>query len=116
MAPAQSIQVMGKNKTTGSLDLIIIDPPSRQRGSFDAEINYSTILKRIGNLANPNADIIATLNSPRLDSNFLLTQMAEHAPQYQFVDYLPASPEFDDLYPERSLKIYHFRQQQVHGL
>jgi len=108
--PHNLFRSWGRVKQSGPYDLIIIDPPTRQRGSFDVEKNYAAILRRIRQLATPTADIIATLNSPRLGRDFLLDLMAEHAPQCQFVDYLPASPEFDDLYPDRSLKIYHFRQ------
>jgi 23S rRNA (cytosine1962-C5)-methyltransferase len=107
--PHNLFRSWGRVKQFGPYDLMIIDPPARQPGSFDAEKNYSIILKRIRQLANPNADIIATLNSPLLGRDFLMNLMAEHAPQCQFVNYLPASPEFADLYPDRSLKIYHFR-------
>jgi 23S rRNA (cytosine1962-C5)-methyltransferase len=108
--PHDLFRSWGRVKQFGPYDVVIIDPPARQPGSFEAEKNYSAVLKRINRLANPSADIIATLNSPLLGRDFLLDLMAEHAPGCQFLDYMPASPEFDDMYPERSLKIYHFRR------
>jgi 23S rRNA (cytosine1962-C5)-methyltransferase len=107
--PHNLFRSWGKIQQLGRYDLIIIDPPARQRGSFDSEKNYGTILKRIKKLAKPGAEIIATLNSPWLNRDFLPDLMNKHAPQCQFIDYLPASPDFADRYPDRALKIYHFK-------
>jgi 23S rRNA (cytosine1962-C5)-methyltransferase len=92
----------------GRYDLIIIDPPARQRGSFDSEKNYGTILKRIRKLAKPGAMVIASINSPWLDRDFLLSAMAKHSPCTRFLKYLPVSPGFEDKYPDRALKVYLF--------
>jgi len=100
----------GRIKQLGRYDTIIIDPPSRQRGSFDVEKNYPTVIKRLPKLVNPGADVIATVNSPHLGSDYLIEQFARHAPQLQLVDRLPAAAEFAEKYPERGLKIYRFRQ------
>jgi len=100
----------GRIKQLGRYDTVIIDPPTRQRGSFDVEKNYPTVIKRIPKLVNSGANVIATVNSPRLDDEYLIEQFARHAPRLQLIDYLPAAPEFIEKYPERGLKIYHFRQ------
>jgi len=93
----------------GPYDLILVDPPSRQRGSFDAERNYSTVLKRLPTLAAPRATVILTINSPYLGPDFLQNQVARYAPGFTFADTVPASPEFADRYPERALCVLRFR-------
>ncbi|MBT8146321.1 MAG: class I SAM-dependent methyltransferase, partial [Gammaproteobacteria bacterium] len=100
----------GRIQQLGRYDTIIIDPPTRQRGSFDVEKNYATVIKRLPKLVKPGANVIATVNSPRLDSEFLTDRFSNYAPDMQFLGNLPAAAEFEEKYPERGLKIYHFRQ------
>lgn len=95
----------GRIKQFGRYDLVIIDPPTRQRGSFDAEKNYATVVKRLRSLCNPGADVIACLNSPFLETQWLFDLFDRHCPQAQFVERLPISPEYQDQEPERGLKI-----------
>jgi len=106
--PHNLFRSWGRIKQYGRYETIIIDPPSRQRGSFDAEKNYGAVLKKLGKLTNPGADIIATVNSPYLNEDFLPNQFQRYAPQCRFRDMLPVAPAFEDKFPERGLKIYHF--------
>ncbi len=55
----------------GRYDLIIIDPPSFQKGSFNAEKDYSRIVSQLAKLLMPEATIVACLNSPFLNEQFL---------------------------------------------
>ncbi|MBT5509752.1 MAG: methyltransferase [Gammaproteobacteria bacterium] len=98
----------GRTHQFGRYDLVIIDPPTRQKGSFDVTKNYPSVIKRMSKLCNPGAEIIATVNSPFLDENFLLDLFAKHLPQSQFVSTMEVAPEFEDAFPERGLKIYRF--------
>jgi len=98
----------GRIKQFGRYDLVIIDPPTRQRRSFDAEKNYGSVIKRLGQLCNDDADVIATLNSPFLDQQFLLDKFAQYAPAAEFLETIPAAEEFKDKYPEKGLKILRF--------
>ena len=107
--PHNLFRSWGRISQCGRYDTIIIDPPTRQRGSFDAEKNYGAVLKKLSKLSKPGADIIATVNSPYLTEDFLPNQMERYAPQCRFIDMMPASPEFTDKYPEKALKIYHYR-------
>lgn len=93
----------------GPYDTVIIDPPTRQRGSFDAEKDYVTILKRLPKFLKPGCDVIATLNSPYLGKDFLPNLMQRHQSKVRLIGEFPASPEFVDRFPERALKIFHFR-------
>lgn len=99
----------GRIRHHGPYHTIIIDPPSRQRGSFDAEKNYSAVLKKLPQLAHPHADIIATLNSPYLGADFLIHLMQRYAPTCRFVEEMHAPAEFADKFPDKALKICRFR-------
>jgi len=102
----------GKIKQLGRYDLIIIDPPSKQRHSFDSEKNYGAVIKKLSSLCKEDAVVIATLNDPFLDQQFLLDKFSKHAPHTEFMDLMPVAPEFSDNYPERGLKICRFRYQR----
>lgn len=107
--PYNLFRSWGRIQQYGRYDLVVIDPPTRQRGSFDVEKNYKSVLRKLPKLCNVGADIIATVNSPFLDANFLLDQFAASLPNASFVEVIPAAPEFADKYPERGLKICHFK-------
>jgi 23S rRNA (cytosine1962-C5)-methyltransferase len=107
--PHNLFRSWGRIKQYGRYDTVIIDPPTRQRGSFDAEKNYGAVLKKLKQLTNPGADIIATVNSPYIGDDFLIHQFERWAPETRFLEMMPRSPEFADKYPERALKIYHFK-------
>lgn len=99
----------GRIKQFGRYDLVIIDPPTRQRGSFELEKNYAAVLRKLPTLCNPGADVIATINSPFLEVEYLLELFAANVPGGSHVEALPAAPEFADKYPARGLKICHFK-------
>lgn len=107
--PHNLFKSWGKVQQFGQYDTVIIDPPTRQRGSFDAEKDYGAILKKLDKLIHPGADIIATVNSPYLGLDFLPNLMQRYQSKLRLIGEMPASPEFVDRYPERALKIFHFR-------
>ena len=99
----------GKLRELGPYDTIVIDPPTNQHGSFNAERQYGQVLKRLPDLAAPGAEVIACVNSPFLDSAFLPSQMARWCPAAQYETRLPASPDFPERHPDRGLKVALFR-------
>lgn len=99
----------GRVKQYGRYDLVIIDPPTRQRGSFDAEKDYAAVVKRLHSLCNPGAEIIACLNSPFLDSSWMHLLFEAHCPAAEFVERLAVAPEYQDREPEMGLKIFRFQ-------
>lgn len=99
----------GRIQQFGRYDLVIIDPPTRQRGSFDVGKNYAAVLKKLTKLCNPGADVIATLNSPYHSMEYLVDMFLERVPGGDFIAQLPAAPEFADKFPEKGLKICYFR-------
>jgi 23S rRNA (cytosine1962-C5)-methyltransferase len=97
-----------KIREHGPYDIVIIDPPTNQRGSFNAEKQYGQILKRLPEFAARGSTIIACLNSPFLNTDFLPAQMARWCPRASLVETLPASEDFPERFPDRGLKIYRF--------
>ena len=106
--PHNLFRSWGRIKQFGRYDIVIVDPPSRQRGSFDAEKNYGAVLKKMHQLVNPGASVIATINSPYLNEDYLPNLVARYASGLTFKERMPVAPEFADRFPERGLKIYHF--------
>ncbi len=98
-----------KIRQLGPYDVVIIDPPTNQRGSFVAEKSYGQILKRIAEFTQPGGQVIACLNSPFLGPEFITQQMQRWCPDCRLVDWLPPHEDFPDKYPERGLKVAEFR-------
>ena len=109
--PHNLFKSWGRIKQFGRYDLVIIDPPSQQRGSFNAEKNYKSVVRRMKELCNPGAQIIAVLNSPFLGRDFLLELFAKELPQASFEQWLPVAEEFEEIDPEKGLKIARFHYQ-----
>lgn len=95
-------------KKPGPYDVIIIDPPSFQKGSFIAKRDYAKLLRRIPQLTNPGSMILCCLNAPELGSDFLLSQMEEHCPECRFVERLEVPEVFSEVDRERELKLLVF--------
>ena len=102
----------GRIKKTGPFDMMIIDPPSNQRGSFMAETDYQKVLRRIPQLVKPGGLVLACLNAPHLPAQFLQEAMRDHCPECVFVERLPTSAEFPEVNADRSLKAMIFRYRE----
>ncbi len=103
--PHNLFRSWGRVAQFGRYDLVLIDPPTRQRGSFDAAKDYASVIRRMPKLCNPGASIVAALNSPFLGEEFLIDSFRKHLPTSELVERLPAAPEFVDIDPQRGLKI-----------
>jgi 23S rRNA (cytosine1962-C5)-methyltransferase len=101
----------GKLKRGAPYDLIIVDPPSYQKGSFIATKDYAKLIRRLPDLLANDANVLLCLNAPELDVAFLMAQVAENAPALQWVERV-ANPEvFADVSPDRALKVLVYRMQ-----
>ncbi len=67
----------GKIRKYGPYDIVIIDPPSFQAGSFNVRKDYQKIVSKLPGLLNPNGQVIACLNSPDLSFAFLRELFAD---------------------------------------
>ena len=99
----------GKINRSGPYDLIVVDPPSYQKGSFIATKDYAKLMRRLPDLLAPEGQVLLCLNAPELGTAFLREQMAEIAPELQFVQRLANPPVFADVNEERSLKVLVYR-------
>ena len=85
-------------------DLIIIDPPSFQKGSFALTKDYQKILRRLPDLLGEHGMVLACVNDPAIGPDFLIDGMAREAPALGFVERLENPPEFADIDPDSGLK------------
>lgn len=100
----------GKIGRGGPYDLIIVDPPSYQKGSFVATKDYARLMRRLSDLLVPGGQALLCLNAPELGTDFLKAQMAESAPALQWVERLANPHQFVDVDEERSLKVLVYRE------
>ena len=98
-----------KIKRSGPYGLVILDPPSFQKGSFVATKDYARLMRKLPELVAPGGEVLLCLNTPKLGTAFLKDQMAELAPALQFVERLANPPAFADADPERALKVLVYR-------
>lgn len=101
----------GKVRKMGPYDLIIIDPPSFQKGSFALTKDYQKILRRLPELLTADGVVLACVNDPTLTSQFLIDGMAAEAPDMVFSHRLENPSEFKDIEPEAGLKALVFERQ-----
>lgn len=100
----------GKVKSTGPYDLVIIDPPSFQKGSFLLTKDYQRVVRRLPELLSENGTVLACMNDPALGSDFLIDGVTRDAPSLRFVQRLENPPEFADTDAECGLKALVFKQ------
>lgn len=100
----------GKVRKFGPYDLIIIDPPSFQKGSFALTKDYQKILRRLPELLTEEGSVLACVNDPSISSQFLIDGMAEEAPSLVFEQRLDNPPEFKEIEAEGGLKALVFKR------
>jgi 23S rRNA (cytosine1962-C5)-methyltransferase len=95
----------GKLGRGGPYDLVVLDPPSHQKGSFVATKDYARLLRRLPGLLAPGGQALLCLNAPELGEDFLRDSLAREAPGLQVVERLANPPAFADASPDRALKV-----------
>jgi len=95
----------GKITRGGPYGLVIVDPPSYQKGSFIATKDYAKLMRRLPELLAPGGYALLCLNAPELGLSFLQDQMQALAPELNFVQRVANPSVFADVSPERSLKV-----------
>jgi len=99
----------GKVTRAGPYDLVIVDPPSYQKGSFVATKDYARLMRRLPDLLSPGGQALLCLNAPELGTAFLQDPMQVLAPALHFEQRLPNPPAFADVSAERALKVLVYR-------
>lgn len=94
----------GKVRKSGPYDLVLIDPPSFQKGSFVLTQDYAKVLRRLPELLAPQGQVLACVNDPAIGPDFVIDTMAREAPQLRWQERLANPPEFPDIDPASGLK------------
>ncbi len=102
--PYNILKSFPKLKRKGPFDIIIIDPPTFQKGSFEATNDYKKIIQKLPELASNECTLLACLNSPDHTESFLIDQIKELAPEFIYEHRLPNLNEYKSLDESRSLK------------
>ena len=95
----------GKINRSGPYGLVIMDPPSYQKGSFVAIKDYARLIRRLPDLLAPGGFALLCLNAPELGATFLQEQLRELAPGLELVERVANPAVFADTDPERALKV-----------
>lgn len=111
--PYNILKSWSRIRKAGPYELIIIDPPSFQRGSFAATSDYEKIIRRLKELAAENCTVLSALNAPELDTGFIKALFRDNAPEFRFVKRLENLESFPSSDEERSLKNMIFQQGEV---
>lgn len=107
--PHNLFRSWGKVKRKGPYDLVVIDPPSRQAGSFIASKDYAKVISRLPELLSEQGEVLACLNAPELGEDFLINLFDEHCPQMELVCRLNNRSDFPDKNSSKNLKMMHYR-------
>jgi len=95
----------GKLSRGGPYGLVVLDPPSHQKGSFVATKDYPRLLRRLPGLLAPGGQALLCLNAPELGPGFLLDALQAEAPDLRFMGRLDNPPAFADVAADRALKV-----------
>ncbi len=103
--PLNILKSWSRIRKNGPYDIVIIDPPSYQKGSFIAERDYRKIISRLPEFINKRAKVLACLNAPELNYDFLTEQFSNLDDRSVISDVLQPSSDFPNRQPERGLKL-----------
>ena len=106
--PHDVLRSWGKLRKLGPFDLVIIDPPSFQKGSFIAAKDYRKLGKHMADLLVPDGELLACLNAPELSCRFL--QDAIENPPLVWQERLPNPETFPEVDPDKGLKVMRFKK------
>lgn len=85
----------GRIKRHGPYDMVVLDPPSHQPGSFVALKDYPRMLRRLPEILTPSgADILVCLNAPELGDGFIPDLMQDYLPSAEWVMSLSEPPGY----------------------
>ena len=108
--PYNILKSWNRIKKQGPYDIIVIDPPSFQKGSFAASKDYEKIIKKLDSLANEECIVLSALNAPELDTNFIKNIFEEFSPSFKFMKRLDNLDTFPSSNEEKSLKNLIFKK------
>ena len=111
--PYNILKSWSRIKKYAPYDIIIIDPPSFQKGSFAASADYVKIIKRLNQLASEECIVLSCLNAPELDVSFMLELFKENANEFKFIKRLENLSNFPTNNEEKTLKNLVFKRSEL---
>ena len=98
----------GKLRKRGPFDIIVVDPPSRQPGSFVAAKDYPRLLRRLPEVAAEGAELLICLNDPHVEVGVFRELIEECCPQLSYHYRLNNRSDFPEVDQNKSLKALFF--------
>lgn len=103
--PYDMLKSWSRIKKPGPYDIVVIDPPSFQPGSFIAQKDYVKVLRRLTQLTSNNAKVVLCHNDPEQTSDFIKSLMLEVCPEFSFLERLKVPDDFAEQDTEKSCKV-----------
>ncbi len=98
----------GRISRLGPYDLVIVDPPSFQKGSFSAVKDYRKIVTRLEDMTIPGADVLFCLNDPLTVVGEFKAMLDEGG--FSFVGRVDNPAVMKEVEQEVGLKVLHYRK------
>jgi 23S rRNA (cytosine1962-C5)-methyltransferase len=106
--PYKVLKSINKLERKGPFDLLIADPPTFQRGSFEFDKDYGRLLRRLPRLLATEATLLLCCNSPRVTEAEFRKLITDSLPEAEFVERLPSNEDFVEQ-GEAPLKVLMYR-------
>lgn len=107
--PHDIFKSWGKIKRLGPYDIVVIDPPSYQKGSFVAKLDYPKVLRRMDQLLTESGVFLACLNAPEVNVNEFEEIIHSAATGFSLTERLPPNPDFPNA-GENALKMLVYKR------
>lgn len=107
--PYKVLNSIGKLERKGPFDLVIVDPPTFQRGSFEFHKDYGRLLRRLPRLLADNATLLLCCNSPSVSQEAFQQLIADNFAEADFVERIAVSPDFQEQGDDAPLKVLVYR-------
>ena len=100
----------GRIKRHGPYHIVIIDPPSFQKGSFVASKDYQRVVRKMPELIASGGCFLACLNAPEVNLSDFKSMLLADAIGFDLEKVVSASEYFPDVSVEKQLKMLVFRK------
>lgn len=97
-------------KRFGPYDIVIIDPPSFQKGSFIERKDYEKVLRRMASLTASEARVLCCLNSPEVNIEEFKHRLDTQLDDFEFEQLLKPSSDFPNDDNNRALKMFVYKK------
>lgn len=112
--PHDILKSFGKLKKAAPFDLIVVDPPSFQKGSFILTKDYQKVLRRLPELLCDSTQLLLCANSPELSEDAFKALINENTQgAIEFVERLAPTERFIEVDSDKSLKALVYKTSQT---